>query len=360
MTLLNEIVQVKITREAINLDVIGLDTLLIMGNSLKDLAEEKQAEFRVKSYGSLAELAAEKANDVDLSYGVNSEEYKAAKMYFGQNPKPKTLLVGQVYTGEEIDTAYNSILLTNGNQFYAVVAAIAIDETYTEAKIVTFAETVTTEEKIFVHSSKDPNTLNANEDSIIKKLFAKASERIVTVYNSSTDYLSAGILGRMLTQAPGSATWAYKSISGATADSLTTTQRTRIETALKSNYYHTLSGESVFLTGQSTNGEFIDVIIGTDWIRTELRKRVAAALVSNAKIPYTNDGIGIFENLLRSVLTEAANMGILDADSIEISVPNALDVPVTTRAQRSLPDVKFIARLAGAVHKVVIEGVLEI
>jgi hypothetical protein len=41
-------------------------------------------------------------------------------------------------------------------------------------------------------------------------------------------------------------------------------------------------------------------------------------------------------------------------------VPNALDIPVETRAQRLLPDVKFVARLAGAVHKVVIEGVLEI
>jgi|LakMenEpi03Aug12_release.lakeMendotaPanAssembly.Ray.scaffolds.fasta_scaffold30551_7 hypothetical protein len=360
MSLLNEIVEVKITRERINLDVIGLDTLLIMGNTLKALDEEKKAAYRVKSYGSLAELAAEKANDVDFSYGVNSEEYKAAKMYFGQNPKPKTLLVGQVFTGEEIDTAYNGILLTSGNKFYAVVAAIAVDETYTEEKIVTFAETVTAEEKIFVHSSKDPKTLVANENSIIKKLFAKASERIVTVYNSSTDYVSAGILGRMLTQAPGSATWAHKNISGALADSLTTTQRGRLENDLKSNFYHTLSGDSVFLTGQSTNGEFVDVIIGTDWIRIELRKRVAAALVSNAKIPYTNDGIGIFENLLRSVLTEAANMGILDADSIEISVPNALDIPVETRAQRLLPDVKFVARLAGAVHKVVIEGVLEI
>lgn len=356
MSLLNEIVQVNITRQQINLDVVGLDTLLILGNTLKDLTEEKQQDYRVKSYGSLLELATEKANGNDLSYPSTSPEYKAAKMYFGQNPKPKTLLIGQAFGEEEMEAAYNAILLTSGNKFYAVACVAPIDD----AKIVSLATAVISEEKIFLHSSKEPKTLTANEVTVTSLLKAKASERIITIYNGNTEFISCGIAGKMLTRTPGSATWAYKTIDGATADNLSTTERNLLDGTLKSNFYVSLSGQDVFLFGKATNGEFIDVTIGTDWIRTELRKRVASALVSNAKIPYTNAGIGIFESLLRNTLDEAGQKGIIDPQSIVISVPNALDVDVTKRADRILPDVKFSARLAGAIHKITIEGVLEI
>ena len=357
MSLLNEIVQVNISRQQINLDVIGLDTLLILGNSLKELAEDKQPSYRVKSYGSLLELASEKANGTDLSYPSTSPEYKAAAMYFGQNPKPKTLLIGQAFGTEEMEATYNIILGSHGNKFYAVACVATLDDT----KIVALATSVITEEKIFLHSSKDVKALTSNEVTVVSLLKAKASERIVTMYNANTDFISCGIAGKMLTRTPGSATWAYKSIDGATADNLSTEQRNLLDgSTLNSNFYVSLSGQDVFLNGKATNGEFIDVTIGTDWIRTELRKRIASALVSNAKIPYTNTGIGIFESLLRNTLDEAAQKGIIDPQSIVISVPNALDVDVTKRAERMLPDVKFSARLAGAIHKVVIEGVLEI
>lgn len=357
MSLLNEIVQVNISRQQINLDVIGLDTLLILGNSLKELAEDKQPSYRVKSYGSLLELASEKANGTDLSYPSTSPEYKAAAMYFGQNPKPKTILVGQYFGTEKVEEAYNKILLTHGNKFYAVVCLT--DMIATEK----LSETVIADEKIFIHSSTDTKTLidsKTDKTTSIGWLSNNKSERIITVYNSNTPFISCGIAGKMLTRTPGSATWAYKSIDGATADNLSTEQRNFLDSTLHSNFYVSLSGQDVFLNGKATNGEFIDVTIGTDWIRTELRKRIASALVSNAKIPYTNAGIGIFESLLRNTLDEAGQKGIIDPQSIVISVPNALDVDVTKRAERMLPDVKFSARLAGAIHKVVIEGVLEI
>lgn len=358
MSLLNEIVQVNISRQQINFNVIGLDTLLILGNTLKSLPEDNQPSFRVKSYGSLLELASEKANGTDLSYPSSSPEYKATAMYFGQNPKPKTLLVGQVFGSEKIEEAYAKIILTHGNKFYVVAVVLS-----GYGDISSIAQLVTTEEKIFIHSDKDIKSLSSNtyNETSLGHLAVKPSERIISIYNANTDYISCGIAGKMLTRTPGSATWAYKSIDGATADNLSTEQRDFLNgSTLNSNFYVSLSGQDVFLNGKATNGEFIDVTIGTDWIRTELRKRIASALVSNAKIPYTNAGIGIFESLLRNTLEEAGQKGIIDPQSIVISVPNALDVDVTKRAERLLPDVKFSARLAGAIHKVVIEGVLEI
>ena len=55
-----------------------------------------------------------------------------------------------------------------------------------------------------------------------------------------------------------------------------------------------------------------------------------------------------------------SNKGILQADSIEVTVPLYKDVEQADRLNRKLPDVKFSAVLQGAIHTVTIDGTVSV
>lgn len=82
-------------------------------------------------------------------------------------------------------------------------------------------------------------------------------------------------------------------------------------------------------------------------------ERIWGLIKSQNKINYTNQGISMIEIKIREVLMEAVAMNILtDEDEIKITVPNANNIPSSTRNTRVLSNVTFSARLAGAIIKV--------
>ena len=124
--------------------------------------------------------------------------------------------------------------------------------------------------------------------------------------------------------------------------------------------YATVSGVDVTEEGKVASGEFIDIIIGIDWIQANLQATVFGALVSQGKLPYDDSGIQAVKSLVNGVLVQAAAMGILQADSIVVTVPKYADIPVADRNSRNLPDVKFTALLQGAVQTVQIRGTVSV
>jgi len=64
---------------------------------------------------------------------------------------------------------------------------------------------------------------------------------------------------------------------------------------------------------------------------------------------------------VRAVMVLCVNQGILAADPAPtVSVPRAADVSMIDKAARLLPDVKFEATLAGAIHKVIVNGTVSV
>ena len=114
------------------------------------------------------------------------------------------------------------------------------------------------------------------------------------------------------------------------------------------------------LDGKTAKGEYIDIVQGLDWLSSDMKTRVANALISSDKIPYTNQGIAVIESMVRNSLNEAAQRDIIDRTSINVTVPDVLSVSPENRLNRILPDVKFEARLAGAIHKIKIQGTVTV
>ncbi len=338
-TLIDEVVNINITRDSVGISRADFGTILILGNSVPTINPN------LKTYTSLSEVL--------IDYATDKPEYIIASRIFAQTIKPDKILIGQVIDDPEetFVQAYNRISLSNGEDFYAVV----ITSTTTE-NILAIAAVVETQSKIFAVISDDANIKTDSGDNILKQLNALNYNRTYLVYtNTISNWVNAAWLGKMLPLQPGSGTWAYKELVGVSDTSnLNATERANIKLR-KGNYYTQLAGIDVTFLGTMVSGEYIDVIHGLDWLESFIQENIAQLLIAAPKIPYNNNGIGLIENSLRASLQEAVIRGIINQDFI-ITVPDMLNISLVDKAARVLRDVKFTATLTGAIQNIIING----
>ena len=212
--------------------------------------------------------------------------------------------------------------------------------------------------KLFFGSSSDANLLNpANSTDIASELKAKSYDRSIILYSAdAANHPELGWIGGQLPKDPGSITWAFKQIKGAIVDTLNTTEKNAVA-GKNGNTYTTVAGLNVTEEGKTTEGEFIDVMHGIDFITARMKEGVFALLANAPKVPFTDPGIALIENVVRSVLQLAVGFSII-TETFTVTVPTAASVAFADKANRLLPNVKFNATLAGAIHKTEIQGVL--
>lgn len=225
------------------------------------------------------------------------------------------------------------------------------------------AEWTEAQVKIFGTASDDADMLDALSTTDIAAVL-KAGEfaRTFVMYHkdASTEFPDAAWFGRMLPTPPGSATWNFKILSSISASNLTSTQRINLY-AKNANSYEYRGGTNVAREGKVAEGEFIDVIIGVDWMTARLTEQIYALLRNKPKVPYTNAGVAMVEAEVRAQLDQSIAQGIISNDPAYIvTAPLVRDVPSNDRANRHLPDVRFTATLQGAIHSVQISGVVSI
>lgn len=179
----------------------------------------------------------------------------------------------------------------------------------------------------------------------------------------ATSWYAAAWMGRMFPLDAGSATWAFKTLSGVAAYDLTDTQRNSI-LAKNGNVY--IEVDDVPITygeagagGKVASGEWIDVMHGLDWFQSDAQTSIFSVFLDNKKVPFTDAGIDIIRTALLASLKRGIGRDIFaDDPAPTIAVPRASDVSTTDRKNRKLPAVTFTAQLAGAVHATVVSGVV--
>lgn len=200
--------------------------------------------------------------------------------------------------------------------------------------------------------------VTSNQSSVDRLL---ALDRTFNIcHHKSIQYPDAAIVGKMAVKTPGSATWSYQNLSGQTANawlaSLEAYLRSWLGSEVTSIYTETAGLSSTYL-GKVLSGEWIDIMVGVDYLTDLIETKIFLDLYSNDKIPFTNLGIAVIENRLREVFQLGAQADILTTDTDpEYDIPTSASVSAAMKAARTLPDVKFRWYLAGAIHKVSIEG----
>ena len=179
-------------------------------------------------------------------------------------------------------------------------------------------------------------------------------------HRDGTEKVGAAMAGRALPEDAGSITWAYKQLSSVTSQILTATERTNLE-AKNVNFLSTLAGVNITRYGVACGGEYIDVMRGADWLAARIQERVYTLLLNNDKLPYTDAGIQAVRGEILAQLNQGIARDFIAADpEPTCTVPLATDVSAADKSSRTLNDVTFRAVLAGAIHKVAIEGELNL
>lgn len=341
MSLIDNIVNINISRTAVGLSGLSLNRLMILGNA------NKNAGVRSKLYSSLSAVAED--------YITTSPEYLASKVAFSQANKPSNIMIGQAFEGETFAEAYTKVAQDN-NDFYGVcLLSKDIDIILSVADLV---EADTTP-RIFGTSSVETDVDNV--DKIYKKLSAKSYMRTFAIYsNDAVNYPECGIIAYMFAEPAGSATWSYKKLSGINVDSSISTNDTLMTKITAGNYNAIVKelGFNLFYNGKMVSGEWIDAVQVIDWIRINMQTSIMNMLTNNKKIGFDLDGLNAVEACIQTTLIEAVNNGLLEKESIVITIPKPENISATDKAERKLKNVTWEAKLLNAVHAVNIYGTI--
>lgn len=265
------------------------------------------------------------------------------------------LTVGAPASVETVTDALNAIVLVD-NTWYGLMLTDR-----TKSNVLLAAAWVESNDKLAIFASKDTEILSAADVTSIAYTFKQNNyDRSAALYHSKadTEYADAAWFGKAFPYDAGTITWKFKTLSSVTVDTLTQTQYLGA-TGKDANVYQDVGGNSITQEGTCGSGEFIDVIRGIDWIRSEMQADVYALLLNQPKVPYTNKGISAVKAEVRKVLEHAVGLGIL-ASITSVTAPDVADVLPADKAARILRDVEFEAILAGAIHKVIIQGVITV
>ena len=248
------------------------------------------------------------------------------------------------------------------NDFYGVVLA-----SHKKQDILDMAAYVETQTMLFGTSTDEAGAYaQASTDDVLSKL--KNNEYYRTycdVRKDASDYEESAKMARCFAIDPGGETWALKSLASVKTDGWTETEYTTIKNK-NGNTYEKVRNISVTQNGKVVAGEWIDIIRFRDWLVEEIQTNVFTLLKNNDKVPYTDAGIAMVENVVRKALEDGQDRGGIapteyDEDNNEnpgfvLTVPLASEITPTQKATRDLKDIKFTARMAGAIHTVEIKG----
>lgn len=288
--------------------------------------------------------------------------YEMVSKMFEQEPSPQEVAV----FGVDIATAGTSItdelndLVLEHNDFYFVLLASRV-----QADIEETASWTGANQKLFITQPDITETV-ANIETMAGNI---SSSRVgIFAHNGGSvdedQYLDAAITGRIAPTDPGSSTWKFQGLNGVSVATYSNTDQNTLLDANVNSYVRRM-GVDMTSEGKETSGGFLDIQRAKDWMKARIEEGIFFLLYNSEKVPYDNPGIGLVVSELKAVLKLAVRRKVIarNADGKgmwTVTVPTRDQIPDNDIANRILPDIDFEATVAGAVHKVQVEGVLKV
>lgn len=265
-----------------------------------------------------------------------------------------------ITTGQDIIDDVEAIL-AQVDDWFAIMETLR-DQT----EVLDLAEWCEGERKLFVTVSDDAAIIKDTVDediTSIAALFRTEQYRFIALlYHASlVDFIDAAWLGEELRKPAGNSTWARKNLIGITPDKLTEEERNNA-LAKKCNIYELVGGIGVTSNGTVFDNKYIyiDVVRDLEFLKTDIEVNLFEFLVSTDKIPYTDAGIAMAEDRLKTRLNSAVRAGILsDNPAPTTSVPSIEEVAAQDKIDRILRNLNFQATLANAIHTIKIVGTVK-
>jgi len=297
--------------------------------------------------------------EITVTFADNDAHTLASVVTLGASQPVGTVATTQY--PDEAGTISESLTeaIDEDNDWYALCIFSRVDADITEVSDYIQALGATNP-KLFFAQSDDSKILDAADDTDIASITqAKANFRTSIWYHAlDAEYLDMGVIGGQLPTDPGSITWAYKTVSGVTVDSLLDSQK-NAAFGKAANTYDTVASVNITEEGKVSDSpfEWIDVIRGLDWLQVNMTADLYELLVQSPKVPYDSNGLSQIRSIMLNRLTLAQNQGILSLDvEPTATVPDILDVSNADKQNRILNDATFTGVLAGAIQKINVQG----
>lgn len=212
--------------------------------------------------------------------------------------------------------------------------------------------------KFYWGQTDDAAAQAAGSTDIGSELGAQSLLRTALVWDDDdNDFVDAAWVGLMAPTQPGSASWHAKTLAGVTG--IVPTGESFLETK-NYNWLERFPAGGFTMTrhGKAIGGQFVDIVVGRDFMHNLIQTRLVELQRSVPKIPYDNRGAAMIKACVRGALLECAQHEIVDRESIVVTVPTAESQLSADRSARYFPGVTFSARLLGAVHKIQVRGTI--
>jgi hypothetical protein len=191
-----------------------------------------------------------------------------------------------------------------------------------------------------------------------------SDERTIPMFaqRSTGDFRDAAILGRMLPKEPGSATYAFKTLTNVLTDNLGSEEESTVRSKGGNTYTET-SSLNLTYPGQTPSGEYVDVTIGLDFTHARIQEDVFGYIASQEIVPYTQAGMNAIGAIVQARLdkcTKDPNKIFSEDTPPVVEVPEIADVDTSDKSTRVLRNVVFRATLSGAIHSVSVSGTVSV
>lgn len=367
---LNRVTNVTVTLLARAAQGRNFGSMLILGNSTVIPITE-----RLRLYSDPA--------DIGDDFGVDSEEYKAAVVWFSQSPRPTQLYVGRWVDSltsaesgptETLLQAVNALL--DYNSWYGLHLAVPVADYPDDADLISVSaaiESATVSRILAITSSEADILSSAVETDLATKLKAAKYSRTYIQYSSTSPYAALSAFGRAFTvNFTGSnttITLKFKQLPGITYETIGTSQANALEAKNCNVYVYYENDTAILEQGVMCNGDFFDERHGLDWLQNAVQTADYNTLyTSTTKIPQTDAGTTTRIANIEKVLDVADKNGLF-APGIWTGGPmgqlgtgdtltkgyytwaDTVDNQLQTdrEARKGVP-IQVAAKLAGAVH----------
>ncbi|MGR7548719.1 DUF3383 family protein [Klebsiella aerogenes] len=309
---LNRITNVTVTLSARAAQGRNFGSMLILGDStVIPIAE------RLRAYSS--------PDDIGDDFGVDSEEYKAAVIWFSQQPQPTLVYVGRwvktLETGEagEVETLLEAVnALMDYNAWYGLHLAVPEADYPNDADIITVSAAIeaSTVSRIFGITTDEATILDAaTTTDLASKLKAAKYSRTFIQYSTSSRYAALSAFARAFTvDFTGSnttITLKFKQEPGITYETLGTSQANNLEAKYCNVYVYYENDTAILEQGVMSNGDFFDERHGLDWLQNAVQTADFNTLyTSTTKIPQTDAGTTTRIANIELVLDKAVQNGL--------------------------------------------------
>lgn len=260
-----------------------------------------------------------------------------------------------------------------GADWYLCTIAGPISASDAEA-VAAYVESATPTTRFFFETI-DTDVLNDVAGNVFKTLKAAEYNRTFGIYSTVT-YAASAAVGRAMgltTGLAGSAyTMKFKRLIGITAENLTNTQVTNIESDNGNLYVNRGAYYNMLEQGVMSDGSFFDEGIFLDMLVNNMQLNVMDLLYSTPKVPQTDVGVTSIMHQVNRACDQAVMWGFIapgvwnGSNVLNLKTGDTLPAGYLTQAQalkdqsqadreaRKAPPIYCCIKEAGAVHSVVI------